>query len=73
MNEIEPIRDDFKDSMEGEGPFTGASQATAQRVRNAMYKCWAELSEEGIRNRCADFRYKLELVVINGGRNNFNL
>lgn len=72
INEIEPVWDDLKDSIEAEGPFTGASQETGQRVRDAMHKCWAELSEEGIRNRCADFRYKLELVVQNAGRNNFN-
>lgn len=72
INEIESVWDDLKDSIEAEGPFTGASKETAQRVKVAMNKCWDELSDEGIQNRCADFRYKLELVVRNEGRNHLN-
>lgn len=72
MNEIEPVWDDLKDSIDAEGPFKGTSQDMAEQVKDAMVKCWRELSLEGIANRCADFKYKCELVIRNRGNNNFN-
>lgn len=38
INEIESICDDFKDSIEAEGPFTGASKETADTVKRALFK-----------------------------------
>lgn len=72
MNKIEPVWDDLKDSIEAERPFKGTSQETAEQVKDAMVKCWRELPLEEIANRCTDFKYKCELVVRNGGNNNFN-
>jgi hypothetical protein len=72
INEIEPVWNEFKDSLEEVEPFMSSSKETAQRIRTAMVKCWKELSEESIANRCADFKYKLKLVIRNGGKNNFN-
>lgn len=72
INELEPLWNDFKDSIEAEGPFTDASKETAERVKKALVSCLDGLAEEGIRNRCDDFRCKLEPVVRNAGKNNFN-
>lgn len=38
INEIEPVCDDFKDSIEAEGPFIGASKETAERVKRALVR-----------------------------------
>lgn len=71
LNKIEPLWDDYKDLIQTEGPFTGKS-IDPTIIRELMVKDWGKLSIETINNRCADFRYKLELVVRNQGRNNFH-
>lgn len=72
MNEIEPVWNDFKDSIHAEGPFKGQSKETVARVKQITKKDWEELSMQAINNRCADFRYKLEFVIRNSGDNCFN-
>lgn len=60
MNEIEPVSDDFKNSIDAEGPFKRQSKETvgSGRVKQIMKKNCEEFLTQTINNRCADFRYK---------------
>ena len=72
LNEIEIVWDSFQDSIASQGPFIGSSKATIGKVKDIMVQEWAGLSMDSIKNRCADFKNKLGLVIENEGQNNFN-
>ncbi|RPB04469.1 hypothetical protein L873DRAFT_1666545, partial [Choiromyces venosus 120613-1] len=71
LNAIEQVWDYEKDEI-STYQFTGASRATMLEAKETLEKVWLELSQEYIDSRCQSFHDKLELVILHGGRNNFN-
>ena len=61
-----------QDDVDAAGPYHGKSRSEIERVKGILKDGWEGLSVEGINNCCLSFRGKLELVLANGGQNNFD-